>query len=62
MTARAKFMIRFAGAVYANELMSDDPGDYVYELDEAIAEAERQFGPTGWELWNGSASESRLPQ
>lgn len=56
-----KFMIRLQGAVYANELYGAS-GDHIYDLDEAIQQAETQFGPSGWELWNGSAEENRLEE
>ena len=52
------FMIHFQGAVYANELYGVT-GDYIYDVDEAVAEAERQFGPDGWEVYNGSEGVNR---
>lgn len=55
----SRFFIRFEGAPYANELYGET-GDYVYDLDEAIHQAEIQFGPFGWEIWNGSGEHSRL--
>jgi hypothetical protein len=52
-------MIRFRGAGYANELY-DGKGDNVYTLEDAIAAAEEQYGPTGWEVYNGQEGESRF--
>lgn len=48
-----KFMVHHEGAVYSSELISEAEGKYVYTLREAIKECEEQFGPKGWEVYNG---------
>ena len=47
-----KYDIHFQGAVYSNNLY-DERGRYIYDLETAIEEAETQFGPVGWEVYNG---------
>ena len=59
-TSPAKFMIHFQGAVYANELYSADKGEEIFTLEEAVAAAEELYGPTGWEVYNGSDGENRF--
>lgn len=31
----------------------NERGEYIYNLEEAIEEAERQYGERGWEVYNG---------
>lgn len=54
-----RFMIHFQGAPYSNELYGAT-GDYVYDLDEAVTEATEQFGPAGWEVYNGHEASNRF--
>jgi hypothetical protein len=57
---QAKFMVHFQGAVYANELYCVARGDNVFTLERAIEECEEQFGPDGWETYNGHEGENRF--
>ena len=54
-----RFMIHFQGAPYANELYGVT-GDYIYVIEEAVEQAEQQFGPDGWEVYNGNEAINRF--
>lgn len=54
-----KFKIHFQGSAYSEELY-DERGREIFSLDKAVEEAERQFGPRGWEVFNGQEAENRF--
>ncbi len=56
-----KFMIHFAGAVYSNELYSRE-GKHIYELTEAIQEAEELYPDDEYEIYNGNEGYSNFKE
>lgn len=57
----SKFMIHFAGAFYSNELYNSR-GEHIYDLTEAIEEAENQFPEDEYELYNGEEGFSNFKE
>jgi len=48
-----KFMINFRDSFYSFELYSEE-GDHIYELEEAVEEASKQYPNQEYEIYNGN--------
>lgn len=61
MNNKNKFMIHFAGAFYSNELYNSK-GSHIYDLTEAIQEAENQYPNDEYEIYNGEEGFSNFKE